>query len=148
MTKIELNKKLAELYKIPLKKLTTELVVIGVLRTGTKHGCCNKPLSSGECCGNAVPEMYEYLGQEQELHEINTLLIDDSARMFDLMVKHKVILDFTVVDIGSDKCEYVLARQNGVWGKSALVSYKEHETPQAAALYAIARYLVNLTESK
>ena len=76
------------------------------------------------------------------------LIIADSAIMFDLMIEHKVILDFTVVYIGSDKCEYVLARQNGVWGKSALVSYKDHGTPQEAARFAIARYLVNLAEDK
>ena len=64
-------------------------------------------------------------------------LIDDSARLFDLAVQQKI--GFVAMN------NIILAGKDDVGSKA---SYREHESPQAAAKYAIAMALVKLKESK
>ena len=65
------------------------------------------------------------------------LLIDDSGRIFDLAIKYK---------IGTVPMLHIfLAGNTGVEIKE---NYSDHESPQAAARYAIALALIKLAESK
>ena len=75
-------------------------------------------------------------------------IIDDSARMFDLMIEHDIFLDFFWDNINEVKPKYYTARQKGVFRSVDMIFLKDHETPQAAARYAIAMALVKLAESK
>ena len=73
-----------------------------------------------------------------------TLLIDDSARMFDLMIEHDIFLDFFWLNFGEVKPKYYTARQKGVFRSVDMIFLKDHETQQAAARFAIAMALVKL----
>ena len=64
-------------------------------------------------------------------------LIDDSARLFDLSVQHKI--GFVAMN------NIVLAGKDDIGSKA---SYREHESPQAAARYALAMALIKIKESK
>ena len=77
-----------------------------------------------------------------------TLLIDDSARMFELMVEHHILIDFGWFIADGFKNEFCTARQEDAWGATNAIYVKDHETPQAAARFAIATALVKLAESK
>ena len=78
-------------------------------------------------------------------------LIDDSARMFDLMTEHEISPDFGEVHIGLTKNDYVRAsKRDGLVSinNDNKVFLKDHESPQAALRYAIALVLVQIAESK
>ena len=75
------------------------------------------------------------------------LLIDDSARIFNFMVAHKICLDYGEVYIDGVKNECFYAGKKGYFINND-VFLKDHESPQAAACYAIAMALVKLAESK
>ena len=77
-----------------------------------------------------------------------TLLIDDSARMFDLMIEHNIVIDSAWISIDGKKSKYYTARLIGTMGAADIVFLKGRETPQAATRYAIAMALVKLAESK
>ena len=81
---------------------------------------------------NKLAELY---GLEPKLGK--TYLIDDSARLFDLAVQHKI--GFVAMN------NIVLAGKDDIGSKA---SYREHESPQAAARYAIALALIKLAEIK
>ena len=81
---------------------------------------------------NKLAELY---GLEPKLGKL--YLIDDSARLFDLAVQHKI--GFVAMN------NIVLAGKDDIGSKA---SYREHESPQAAARYAIALALIKLKESK
>ena len=74
-------------------------------------------------------------------HNPYMLLIDDSARMFDLMIEH----DIWVQPYHSLGFVYAHARKDVIFDK---VYFKDHESPQASAKYAGAMALVKLAESK
>ena len=68
-------------------------------------------------------------------------LIDDSGRIFDLALEN----DIWIQPYNSLGFIYAHVRKDVSFDK---VFYKDHETPQAAARYALALALVNLAESK
>ena len=113
MTKLELNDKLAGLYNLPSKK--EELTY--------------------------WKERDEYTLTDYEYADI--LLIDDSARMFDLAVKNKIDL----VHYGDGvEARYEIKNDCFYYREGAI--YIDHESPQAAARYAIAMALIKLAEGK
>ena len=63
-------------------------------------------------------------------------LIDDSAKLFDLAVQQKI--SFVAMN------NIVLAGKDDIGSKA---SYREHESPQAAARYAIALALIKMKQS-
>ena len=81
---------------------------------------------------NKLAELY---GLEPKLGKL--YLIDDSARLFDLAVQHKI--GFVAMN------NIVLAGKDDIGSKA---SYREHESPQAAARYALAMALIKMKESK
>ena len=75
-----------------------------------------------------------------------TLLIDDSARMFELMIEHKVqILNTKLWFQAKVELPTIILSQEWILHKE---HFKDHETQQAAARFAIAMALVKLAESK
>ena len=81
---------------------------------------------------NKLAELYEL---EPKLGK--TYLIDDSARLFDLAVQHKI--------------GFVAMNNNVLAGRDSIQivqHYSDHESPQAAARYAIAMALIEMKESK
>ena len=73
-------------------------------------------------------------------------LIDDSARMFDLAVEHKVqILNTKLWFQAKVELPTIVLSQEWILHQE---HFKNHETPQAAARFAIAMALVKLAESK
>ena len=87
---------------------------------------------------------------EAEMYEDNLVhLIDDSSRMFELMIDNKIAFELSgLFYISGVEQEYVAARKIGVWPNRVIAFLKDHETPQAAARFAIALALVKLAESK
>ena len=81
---------------------------------------------------NKLAELY---GLEPKLGKL--YLIDDSARLFDLAVQHKI--GFVAMN------NIVLAGKDDIGSKA---SYREHESPQAAARCALAMALIKMKESK
>lgn len=77
-----------------------------------------------------------------------TPLIDNSARMFDLMLKHNLLLDFAWVNFGGCDLKYYTARLKCIYGGTDMVFLKDHESESAAARFAIAMALVKLAESE
>ena len=76
------------------------------------------------------------------------LLIDDSARMFDLMIEHNILIEFAWVNLGDIDDKYYTARKKNSVGATDIIFVKDHESQQAAARFAIAMALVKLAESK
>ena len=81
---------------------------------------------------NKLAELYELEPKLGKLY-----LIDDSARLFDLAVHHKI--GFVAMN------NIVLAGRDSI---QIVQHYSDHESPQAAARYAIALALIELAESK
>ena len=81
---------------------------------------------------NKLAELYDLKPKLGKLY-----LIDDSARLFDLAVQHKI--GFVAMN------NIVLAGKDDIGSKA---SYREHESPQAAARYALAMALIKIKESK
>ena len=82
---------------------------------------------------------------EAEMYEDNLIhLIDDSARMFGLLVEHKLSIIFYPFGV------LIYEKTDEYWNLIDEVSadFKDHENPQAAVRFAIALYLVTLAESK
>ena len=85
---------------------------------------------------------YDIYGNDFEF-----LLIDDSARMFDLMIEHD--LRIRRLDESAEIFYYSFdeEEQEGRWIR-VIAKYTDHESKVAAARYAIAMALVKLAESK
>ena len=81
---------------------------------------------------NKLAELYDLKPKLGKLY-----LIDDSARLFDLAVHHKI--GFVAMN------NIVLAGKDDIGSKA---SYSDHESPQAAARYALAMALIKMKESK
>ena len=88
----------------------------------------------------------EFNGIEPVLREIR--LIDDSARMFDLMIEHNIVIFFEWITIEGENDKYYIARLKYVYGNTDIIYVKDHETQQAAARFAIAMALVKLALEK
>ena len=71
-------------------------------------------------------------------------LLDDSARMFDLIVEHMLSITF----YPSGVLVYEITNEYGHLIDEVSADFKDHETPQAAVRFAIALYLVTLAENK
>ena len=85
---------------------------------------------------NKLAELYQLDSYINPLGLGKSYLIDDSARLFDLAVQHKI--GFVAMN------NIVLAGKDDIGSKA---SYREHESPQAAARYALAMALIELKES-
>ena len=87
---------------------------------------------------------YEIVNENKYSDSITTLLIDDSARMFELAIEQKLAIAH-VIDYGSGEfyAVDVTSRKS-----NECAEYQYHESPLAAALHAIALALVKLAESK
>ena len=85
---------------------------------------------------NKLAELY---GLEPKLGKLH--LIDDSARMFELALAN----DIWIQPYNHLGFIYAHFRCNHELNKA---SYREHESPQAAARYAIAMALIKMKESK
>ena len=73
-------------------------------------------------------------------------IIDDSEIMFDLMVEHKVQILNTKLWLETKvELPTIVLSQEWILHKE---HFKDHETPQAAAKFAIAMALVKLAENK
>ena len=70
------------------------------------------------------------------------MLIDDSARMFDLMIEYNLLLDFAWVNMGDGDLKYYTVRRKNEMGAADIVFVKDHKSEKEAALYAIALKLV------
>ena len=81
---------------------------------------------------NKLAELYNLKPKLGKLY-----LIDDSARLFDLSVQHKI--GFVAMN------NIVLAGRDSI---QIVQHYSDHETPSDAAKYAIAMALIKLKESK
>ena len=81
---------------------------------------------------NKLAELYDLKPKLGKLY-----LIDDSARLFDLAVQHKI--GFVAMN------NIVLAGRDSI---QIVQHYSDHESPQAAARYAIAMALIEIKESK
>ena len=81
---------------------------------------------------NKLAELYDLEPKLGKLY-----LIDDSAWLFDLAVQHKI--GFVAMN------NIVLAGRDSI---QIVQHYSDHESPQAAARYAIAMALIKMKESK
>ena len=95
-------------------------------------GINEREMMNKQDLNNKLAELYELEPRLGKLH-----LIDDSARMFELAVQHKI--GFVAMN------NIVLAGKDDIGSKA---SYREHESPQAAARYALAMALIKLAEIK
>ena len=77
-------------------------------------------------------------------NDFEVLLIDDSARMFDLMIENKLSITFYPFGV----LVYETTDEFGNLVDEINADFKDHENPQAAVRFAIALYLVTLAESK
>ena len=77
-------------------------------------------------------------------NDFEVLLIDDSARMFDLMFEYQVLTTF----YPSGVTAYQYQDEYGFLVGDIDADFKDHESIQAAGRYAIAMVLTELAESK
>ena len=84
---------------------------------------------------------YEIVNENKYSDSITTLLIDDWNRLMPLSLEH----DVWIQPYNSLGFIYAHARKDVIFDK---VFYKDHESPEDAAKYAVAMALVKLAESK
>ena len=84
---------------------------------------------------------YEIVNENKYSDSITTLLIDDWNRLMPLAIKNKL----SVLPI-DDSCMTILYGEGSELSEK--IMNKDHESPEAAAKYAIALALVKLAESK
>ena len=96
----------------------------------------NDKLASLYGLDSSIMTDYDIYGNDFEV-----LLIDDSARMFDLMIENK--LSVLTMD---DGCMTLHYKEDSELSEKFM--NKDHETTQAAARYAIGMALIKLAEDK
>ena len=93
---------------------------------------------------------YEIVNENKYSDSITTLLIDDWNRLMPLTLTHGLSIELdSIVSNDFVKKDYVLVREKLAWVNSDdPVYFKDYESIEDAARFAIAKALVKLAESK
>ena len=105
-------------------------------------------LELNEKLAKLYPEISRILeNAESELSYIY-YIVDDSARIFDLMLEYNILLDFDWLNAHGQMLKYFTARVKDVFYDVEIEFVKDHDSESEAARFAIAMALVKLAEDK